>query len=84
MPRMPRDVSHKNLCTVLSKYGYTISRQTGSHIRLMSNFMGHEHLITIPAHSPIKVGTLNNILKDIAAYLKITKEDLVNNLFYNK
>lgn len=84
MPRMPRDVSHKNLCTVLSKYGYTISRQTGSHIRLMSNFMGHEHSITIPAHSPIKVGTLNNILKDIAAYLKITKEDLVENLFYNK
>jgi len=29
MPRMPRDVSHKSLCTVLGKYGYTISRQTG-------------------------------------------------------
>jgi hypothetical protein len=50
----------------------------------MSNFMGDEHSITIPAHSPIKVGTLNNILKGIAAYLKITKEDLVENLFYNK
>jgi len=25
----------------------------------------------------------NNILKNIAAYLKITKEDLVENLFYN-
>ena len=83
MPRMPRDVSHKNLCTVLSKYGYTITRQTGSHIRLISNCMGHEHSITIPPHSPIKVGTLNNILKNIAAYLKITKEDLVENLFYN-
>jgi hypothetical protein len=46
--------------------------------------MGHEHSITIPAHSPINVGTLNNILKDIAAYLKITKEDLVENLFYKK
>ena len=73
MPRMPRDVSHKDLYTVLRKYGYTISRQTGSHIRLKSNFMGHEHLITIPAHSPIKVGTLNNILKDIAAYLFYVK-----------
>jgi len=46
--------------------------------------MGHEHLITIPAHSPIKVGTLNNILKDIAAYLKMTKENLIENLFYVK
>ncbi len=84
MPRMPRDVSYKDLYTVLRKYGYTISRQTGSHIRLKSNFMGHEHLITIPAHSPIKVGTLNNISKDIAAYLKMTKENLIENLFYVK
>ena len=84
MPRMPRDVSHKSLYTVLSKYGYTISRQTGSHVRLKSNLMGHEHSITIPAHSPIKVGTLNNILKDIAAYLKMTKEELVEILFYQK
>jgi len=84
MPRIPRNVSHKDLYIVLRKYGYTISRQTGSHIRLKSNFMGHEHLITIPAHSPIKVGTLNNILKDIAAYLKITKENLIENLFYIK
>jgi predicted RNA binding protein YcfA (HicA-like mRNA interferase family) len=84
MPRMPRDVSHNNLCTVLSKYGYTISRQTGSHIRLKSNFMGHEHSITIPAHSPIKVGTLSNILKNIAIYLKITKDDLIESLFYEK
>lgn len=84
MPRMPRDVSHKNLCTVLSKYGYTISRQTGSHIRLKSNFMGLEHSITIPVHSPIKLGTLNNILKDIAVYLKIPKDELIVSLFYEK
>jgi len=30
------------------------------------------------------VGTLNNILKDIAAYLKMTKEELVEILFYQK
>jgi hypothetical protein len=46
--------------------------------------MGHEHSITIPAHSPIKVGTLNNILKHIAAYLKMTKEELVEILFNQK
>ena len=84
MPRMPRDVSHKNLCTSLNKYGYTISRQTGSHIRLNSNLMGYEHSITIPAHNPIKVGTLNNILNEISKYFKITKEELVESLFYEK
>jgi len=34
MSRIPRDVSHKELCISLNKYGYFITRQTGSHIRL--------------------------------------------------
>ncbi len=80
MPRIPRDVSHKELSTLLGKYGYTITRQTGSHIRLKSDLMGYEHSITIPAHDPIKIGTLNKILTDVAAYLKIQKEKLVENL----
>lgn len=82
MPRMPRDVSHNSLCKALIKYGYTIARQTGSHVRLKTDFMGYEHSITIPAHSPIKIGTLNNILKDIATYLKISKDDLIGKLFH--
>jgi len=76
MSRIPRDVSHKELCLSLGKYGYTITRQTGSHIRLKSELMGYEHSITIPAHKTIKIGTLNKILTDVATYLKIKKEKL--------
>jgi predicted RNA binding protein YcfA (HicA-like mRNA interferase family) len=74
MSRIPRDVSHKELCVSLKKYGYSITRQTGSHIRLKSELMGYEHSITIPAHNPIKIGTLNKILTDVATYLKLKKE----------
>jgi predicted RNA binding protein YcfA (HicA-like mRNA interferase family) len=81
MPKTPRNVSGRYLCKVLGKYGYTIIRQTGSHIRLKSDFMGYEHSITIPAHNPIKIGTLNNILNDVAEYLKIRREKLVDSLF---
>lgn len=84
MPRIPRDVSHKDLCILLKKYDYAITRQVGSHVRLDSHFMGYEHSITVPAHKPIKVGTLNNILKDIAAYLKMPKPELIENLFESK
>jgi hypothetical protein len=42
--------------------------------------MGYEHSITIPAHNPVKIGTLNKILTDVAAYLKIQKEMLIENL----
>jgi predicted RNA binding protein YcfA (HicA-like mRNA interferase family) len=81
MPKLSRDISYKELCKSLGKYGYTITRQTGSHIRLKSNFMGYQHSITIPAQNPIKIGTLNNILNNVAAYLKIQKEKLIESLF---
>ena len=40
-----------------------------------------EHKITIPDHHPIKIGTLNNILNDIAEYVKISKQELIQELF---
>jgi predicted RNA binding protein YcfA (HicA-like mRNA interferase family) len=46
---------------LLEKYGYQITRETASHIRLISNFKNKEHKITVPDHHPIKIGTLNNI-----------------------
>lgn len=37
--------------------------------------------ITIPLHKPLRVGTLNNILKDVAQYLKMSRDQLVDELF---
>ena len=81
MPKIPRDLSGRKLAELLAKYKYDVIRQTGSHMRLMSNFRGVEHKITIPLHNPIKIGTLNNILLDIAQYLKISKQNLIEELF---
>ncbi|NWF53016.1 MAG: type II toxin-antitoxin system HicA family toxin [Nitrospirae bacterium] len=81
MPKIPRDISGKTLAKLLSKYGYEITRQTGSHIRLTSSSSELTHYITIPDHPLIKIGTLNKILKEIADRLKIDKETLVEKLF---
>ena len=64
--------SEKN---VLSK-----TRQTGSHIRL-TTFQQGKHHITIPSHSPIKIGTLNSILLEVASHFGISKEELINRLW---
>ena len=48
-----------------------VIRQTGSHIRLTKVIDGKEHAITIPNHKPIKIGTLQNIVKDICANNRI-------------
>jgi len=81
MPKLPRDLSGKDLAALLSKFGYSISRQTGSHLQLTSNHMGFEHHITIPAHDPLKIGTLNAILKDISRYLSMERDSLIKDLF---
>ena len=81
MPKVPRDISGKQLAQLLDKYGYNITRQTGSHIRLVCTGRGFEHKVTIPDHQPIKIGTLNNILADIADYLQISKQELLERLF---
>ncbi len=78
--KLPRDVDASKLITSLKKLGYSKTRQTGSHIRLTKISGDKEHHLTIPDHSPLKIGTLNNILQDIARHLKISKEELLQKL----
>jgi len=79
--KLPRDVAGEELAALLGKYGYLITRQTGSHIRLTSNAKGTEHHLSIPRHKPLKVGTLSSILNDLASYLEVEKQKLIEDLF---
>lgn len=78
--KMPRDVNGEDLARRLSKFGYAVTRQTGSHIRLTTMKEG-EHHITIPKHSPLKIGTLNSILKEISLHFKSDKSDILQKLW---
>ncbi|MCK5833539.1 type II toxin-antitoxin system HicA family toxin [bacterium] len=78
--KLPRDLSGSDLVKSLSKFGYELDHQTGSHCRLKTELNG-THSITIPAHSPLKLGTLNSILNEIAKHLKISKSELIERLF---
>jgi len=78
---LPRDTGGEELAALLGKYGYHITRQTGSHIRLTSNVKGTEHHLSIPCHKPLKVGTLSSILNDLSVYLEIEKQKLIEDLF---
>jgi len=78
--KLPRDLSGSDLASKLGSLGYSITRQTGSHIRLTTAQNGQHH-ITVPEHDPIKVGTLSGILNDIAAHHKISKDDVIKKIF---
>ena len=78
--RLPRDVSGSNLAQSLHKLGYIITRQTGSHLRLTTHEHGEHHL-TIPLHSPLRIGTLSAILADVSSHFKFSREQLLDKLF---
>jgi len=63
--KVPRDVNASDLIRLLERLGYTVVRQTGSHIRLTKTLADGEHTITVPNHKPIKIGTLHGIAKDV-------------------
>lgn len=78
---LPRDLSGTELASLLRRHGYEVTRQTGSHLRLTSSVKGTEHHITIPQHKRLRLGTLNSVLTDVAAYLEIDRRKLLEDFF---
>lgn len=78
--KVPRDLSGRELAQALERYGYEVTRQTGSHLRL-TRVEKDEHHITIPAHNPLKVGTLSAILRAVERELGKPRDELLKELF---
>ena len=78
--KLPRDISGLDLAKSLARLGYSVEHQRGSHMRLTTRTPS-EHHITIPAHDPLKVGTLNAILRDVGAHAGLDRDQLLQLLF---
>ena len=79
--RLPRNVSGDALVSLLARYGYDRLRQNGSHIRLVSTASGAVHHVTVPRHNPVRVGTLGDIVTDVAAHLGRDRDEFSEELF---
>jgi predicted RNA binding protein YcfA (HicA-like mRNA interferase family) len=78
--KLPRDLSGADLVQTLCKhYGYRRLHQEGSHIILETNTPS-QHRISIPNHNPLRVGTLNAILRAVARANGVEKEDILQRL----
>jgi predicted RNA binding protein YcfA (HicA-like mRNA interferase family) len=78
--KSPRNLSAKELIKLLKIYGYEIVSQKGSHIKVTTSRNGQHHL-AIPNHDPIKIGTLNAIIRQVAEHLDKNKEEILDELF---
>ncbi len=77
--KLPRDTDARELVKALQRVGYRVVRQSGSHIRLLTE-QPKPHALTIPNHSPLKLGTLSAILGDIARHRGMDKGELLERL----
>ena len=78
--KLPRDLNAAELIKALQRLGYRVVRQTGSHVRLQADDP-KPHALTVPNHSPLKVGTLAAILADVAMQRGMDRDALLASLF---
>ena len=69
--RLPRDLAGCDLAKALEILGYTVTRQTGSHLRVTTELDGQHHEV-IPNHSPIRIGAPQSMLRSVAAHHGLT------------
>lgn len=77
--KLPRDLSGQDLAQRLRVFGYTITRQTGSHLRLTTP-EGGEHHLTIPNHAALRVGTLAFILGEVVEHFQLDRAEVIRRL----
>jgi predicted RNA binding protein YcfA (HicA-like mRNA interferase family) len=78
--KLPRDLSGEDLIKhVCKQWGYRRVHQVGSHVILQTEQPAH-HRIAIPAHTPLRLGTLNAILAAIASHKGVSKEDVLRGI----
>jgi predicted RNA binding protein YcfA (HicA-like mRNA interferase family) len=78
--KLPRDLSGAELIKALCQhFGYHRINQEGSHVILQTEFPVH-HRLAVPNHDPLRVGTLNSILRAVSRAKGIEKEDILGEL----
>ena len=73
MPKLPR-LSGKEVIKSLSKAGFEIIRQKGSHVIMKKITSEGEIATVVPNHKEIDKGTLIEIIRQA----KLTREDFMN------
>ncbi len=75
--KLPRDLYGRELVAVLCRqWGYRQVNQVGSHIILQTETPAH-HRLAVPDHKPLRIGTLNGILRSVPAAKQTTREAIL-------
>jgi len=73
--RLPA-LSYLDIIRALRKRGFLVVRRRGGHIRLQKETAEGPVKLTLPAHKPVKRGTLRRVIKDAG----LTREEFLESL----
>jgi predicted RNA binding protein YcfA (HicA-like mRNA interferase family) len=79
MPKL-KVLSGEQILKILSKFGFEIISQKGSHIKLSRVQRNAEQILVIPNHKQLKKGTIKAIYNQTKKYVS---EDELSKYFYN-
>ena len=78
--KVPRDLSGEQLIKVLCRdWSYRQLHQEGSHVILQTETPGHQRL-SVPNHNPLRVGTLNGIVRAVSIHKGTERQQLLDAL----
>ena len=78
--KIPRDLSGAQLVNVLCRdWNYRVIHQEGSHIVLQTDAPSHQRL-SVPNHNPLRVGTLNGIVRAVSTHKGVERQRLLDTL----
>lgn len=80
--KLPRDLSGEEVVKLLNRhFGYQLRRNRGSHMTVTLARRTSEHRLTVPRHRDVRVGTLAQIVSDVAAFVSLPEEEVRRRLF---
>jgi predicted RNA binding protein YcfA (HicA-like mRNA interferase family) len=78
--KLPRDIGGERVVRALVRHwGYLQVNQVGSHIIFQTESPTH-HRLSIPNHSPLRIGTFNAILRAVAQAKNVSRDEIVTSL----
>jgi predicted RNA binding protein YcfA (HicA-like mRNA interferase family) len=78
--KVPRDLGGAQLIKVLCRdWGFRQVHQEGSHVILQTETPGHQRL-SVPNHNPLRVGTLNSIVRAVATHKGVDRQTVLDSL----
>ena len=78
--KVPRDLSGAQLVKALCRHwDYRQVNQEGSHVILQTDTPAHQRL-SIPNHNPVRVGTLNGIVRAVARHKGVDRNAVLDSL----